>query len=261
MMVKNGWQGVILVFAVMWLFFSFRYSFWIAAGLPVAFLGSMYLMATFSLSINIMSLVGLLMAIGIMMDDAIVISESIASHLDRGQKIQDAVYNGVKKVLPGVVSSYLTTICIFGSLIFLEGEMGAVLRVVPQVLILVLTISLIEAFLILPSHLSHSLHRQKQEKLPPRWKQSFLVRFERFRNERLVKMVALVVQWRYLFVGGVIGLLFASFALLAGGGLQVCRLPRARWGYRRGEDHSAAGLDIGPDRSCGRGNRCLCQAP
>ena len=225
MMVKNGWQGVILVFAVMWLFFSFRYSFWIAAGLPVAFLGSMYLMATFSLSINIMSLVGLLMAIGIMMDDAIVISESIASHLDRGQKIQDAVYNGVKKVLPGVVSSYLTTICIFGSLIFLEGEMGAVLRVVPQVLILVLTISLIEAFLILPSHLSHSLHRQKQEKLPPRWKQNFLARFEHFRNERLVKAVALVVQWRYLFVGGVIGLLFASFALLAGGGLKFVGFP------------------------------------
>ncbi len=124
MMVRNGWQGIVLVFATMWLFFSFRYSFWVAAGLPVAFLGGLFLMANLGLSINIMSLVGLLMAIGIMMDDAIVIAESIAAHLDRGQKIDDAVVNGVKKVLPGVMSSFLTTVCIFGSLLFLEGEMG-----------------------------------------------------------------------------------------------------------------------------------------
>ncbi|MGF1725187.1 efflux RND transporter permease subunit [Photobacterium nomapromontoriensis] len=225
MMVKNGMQGVVLVFAVMWLFFSFRYSFWIAAGLPVAFLGSLYLMAAFSLSINIMSLVGLLMAIGIMMDDAIVISESIASHIDRGQKIQEAVYNGVKKVLPGVVSSYLTTVCIFGSLIFLEGEMGAVLRVVPQVLILVLTLSLVEAFLILPNHLSHSLQKQQQGSQSPSWKQRFLARFDHFRNVRLVHWVGTVVEWRYLFVGSVLGVLLASFALLAGGGLKFVGFP------------------------------------
>lgn len=139
MMVRNGWQGIILVFATMWLFFSFRYSFWVAAGLPVAFLGGLFLMANLGLSINIMSLVGLLMAIGIMMDDAIVIAESIASHIDRGQKVDDAVINGVKKVLPGVISSFLTTVCIFGSLLFLQGEMGAVLKAVPQVLILVLS--------------------------------------------------------------------------------------------------------------------------
>ena len=112
MMVKNGWQGIILVFATMWLFFSFRYSFWVAAGLPVAFLGGLFLMAQLGLSINIMSLVGLLMAIGIMMDDAIVIAESIAAHLDRGEEIDDAVIKGVKKVLPGVISSFLPR-CVF----------------------------------------------------------------------------------------------------------------------------------------------------
>ena len=122
MMVRNGWQGILLVFGVMWLFFSLRYSFWVAAGLPVAFLGSIMLMAQLGLSINIISLVALLMAIGIMMDDAIVISESIAAHLDRGMEVDDAVLAGVKKVLPGVVSSYLTTICIFSSLLFLEDR-------------------------------------------------------------------------------------------------------------------------------------------
>ncbi|NOI68284.1 efflux RND transporter permease subunit [Vibrio sp. 99-8-1] len=225
MMVRNGWQGIVLVFATMWLFFSFRYSFWVAAGLPVAFLGGLFLMANLGLSINIMSLVGLLMAIGIMMDDAIVIAESIAAHLDRGQKIDDAVVNGVKKVLPGVMSSFLTTVCIFGSLLFLEGEMGAVLKAVPQVLILVLSLSLIEAFLILPNHLSHSLHKTRNEGKPLRFKQVILQRFENFRNTTLVNAVAKVVAYRYAFLGGVFALLLSSVALVVGGAVNFVPFP------------------------------------
>ncbi len=227
MMVDNGLQGVVLVFFTMWLFFTFRYSFWVAAGLPVAFMGSLFLMAGLGLSINIMSLVALLMAIGIMMDDAIVIAESIAAHLERGQSVPDAVFNGVKKVFPGVLSSYLTTVCIFGSLLFLDGEMGAVLRVVPQVLILVLTISLIEAFLILPHHLSHSLQKQrnKEEKPDIKFKRVFLAKFEHFRQHQLVTAVDVVVRWRYLFLGGVVAMLFASAALLAGGALKFVGFP------------------------------------
>ncbi|GAL32729.1 cation/multidrug efflux pump [Vibrio maritimus] len=217
MMVKNGWQGILLVFATMWLFFSFRYSFWVAAGLPVAFLGGLFLMANLGLSINIMSLVGLLMAIGIMMDDAIVIAESIQAHLDRGQKIDDAVINGVKKVLPGVISSFLTTVCIFGSLLFLQGEMGAVLRAVPQVLILVLSLSLVEAFLILPNHLSHSLHKHNRDKQPVKFKRVLLERFEHFRNTTLVNAVDKVVSYRYAFMGSVFAALLISVSLLAGG--------------------------------------------
>ena len=205
MMVKNGWQGIILVFLTMWLFFTFRYSFWVAAGLPVAFLGGLFLMASLGLSINIMSLVALLMAIGIMMDDA--------------------VYNGVKKVFPGVLSSFLTTVCIFGSLMFLQGEMGAVLKVIPQVLILVLTLSLIEAFLILPNHLSHSLHKAKKDKPITGFKKKVLDRFEHFRNVTLVKAVTKVVEWRYAFLGAVIASLLISFSLISGGALKFVGFP------------------------------------
>ncbi|UGA55132.1 efflux RND transporter permease subunit [Vibrio sp. VB16] len=225
MMLRNGWQGIALVFATMWLFFSFRYSFWVAAGLPVAFLGGLFLMAQLGLSINIMSLVGLLMAIGIMMDDAIVIAESIASHLDRGQKIDDAVVNGVKKVLPGVISSFLTTVCIFGSLLFLDGEMGAVLKAVPQVLILVLSLSLVEAFLILPNHLSHSLHKAKKERQPVKFKRVLLERFELFRNTTLIRAVDKVVKYRYAFIGGVFTMLLASIALIVGGAVKFVPFP------------------------------------
>ncbi len=225
MMVNNGWQGIILVFLTMWLFFTFRYSFWVAAGLPVAFLGGLFLMASLGISINIMTLVALLMAIGIMMDDAIVIAESIASHLNRGQSIDDAVYNGVKKVFPGVVSSFLTTVCIFGSLMFLQGEMGAVLKVIPQVLILVLSLSLVEAFLILPNHLSHSLHKAKQEKPVSGFKKIVLDKFEHFRNTTLVNAVTKVVEWRYAFLGCVIASLLLSFSLISGGALKFVSFP------------------------------------
>ncbi len=225
MMFNNGWQGIILVFATMWLFFSFRYSFWVAAGLPVAFLGGLFLMAQLGLSINVMSLVGLLMAVGIMMDDAIVIAESIASHLDRGEDVDNAVIKGVKKVLPGVVSSFLTTVCIFGSLLFLQGEMGAVLKAVPQVLILVLILSLVEAFLILPNHLSHSLHKEKNEKPPAKFKKKLLDGFENFRNTTLVNAVEKVVEFRYAFIGGIITLLLISVATIAGGLLKFQPFP------------------------------------
>lgn len=220
MMLKNGWQGIVLVFLTLWLFFNVRYSFWVAAGLPVAFMGGLFLMATMGLSINMMSLVGLLMAIGIIMDDAIVIAESIASHIDRGQKINEAVINGVHKVMPGVVSSFLTTICIFGGLLFLNGEMGAVLKAVPQVLLLVLSISLIEAFLILPNHLSHALHAEEKsgadEKKEFHWfKQGFIERFESFRNNTLPKAVKFCVHYRYGFMGSLIALMLVSIALIA----------------------------------------------
>ena len=225
MMVENGLQGIVLVFAVMWLFFTLRYSFWVAAGLPVAFLGSLMVMAMLGISINIMSLVALLMAIGIMMDDAIVISESIAAHIDRGLPTDEAVLQGVKKVLPGVISSYLTTVCIFGSLLFLQGQMGAVLQVIPMVLIVVLSISLVEAFLILPNHLSHSLHKKDSNQQSSGFKQRFVTAFERFRTQTLVKGVSRVIRWRYVFIGGVFSLLLVSVALIASGAVYFVGFP------------------------------------
>ena len=225
MMLKNGWQGIVLVFFSMWLFFSLRYSFWVSAGLPVAFLGGLYLMSLFGISINIMTLIGLLMAIGIMMDDAIVIAESVAAHLEKGLSVDEAVKTGVAKVAPGVISSFLTTIFIFGSLLWLDGQMGQVLSAVPLVLILVLCISLIEAFLILPHHLHHSLSNNKKERQAFKFKRVFLEKFEHFRNVHLLKAVTFVVKWRYISIGLTFGILLSSFALVAGGGLKFVPFP------------------------------------
>lgn len=131
----------------------------------------------------------------------------------------------MRKVFPGVLSSFLTTICIFGSLLFLDGEMGAVLKAVPQVLILVLSLSLVEAFLILPHHLAHSLHAKKKERPDLKFKRVFLEKFEHFRNTTLVNAVDKAVEYRYLFMGGVIATLLISISLLAGGHLKFVPFP------------------------------------
>jgi len=223
MLLKNGYQGIILVFLTMWVFFGFRYSFWVALGLPVAFFAALAFMPMFGLSINIMTLVAFLMAIGIMMDDAIVIAESIAAHIERGIPRQKAIIQGVSKVLPGVVSSYLTTVFIFSSLLFLDGQMGNVLKVVPMTLLLILTVSLFEAFWILPNHLNHSL--KKGEEKPSKFRQAFNLRFETFRKTTLINAVDKAVQYRYLFLGSLVALFLASIALLAGGAVKFIGFP------------------------------------
>ena len=146
MLLRNGAQGLLLVFLVMWLFFGLRYSFWVAAGLPVAFMGTIAGMAAIGYSFDMVTMVALLIAVGLMMDDAIVIAENIARHRAAGRPVMEAAVEGTREVAPGVLASFLTTIGVFGALAFLQGTIGAVLAVMPVVLILTLAFSLVEAF-------------------------------------------------------------------------------------------------------------------
>ncbi|MEO0972969.1 MAG: efflux RND transporter permease subunit [Pseudomonadota bacterium] len=152
LLLKNGWQGLLLATLALFLFFTWRYTFWVAMGLPISFIGGLAVMSLLGLTINMISMVALLMAIGILMDDAIVLSESIDAEYRNGETPLQAAINGVSNVGRGVLSSFATSAMLFGSLLFLEGDMGQVMGVLPVVLLSVLTISLVEAFLILPHH-------------------------------------------------------------------------------------------------------------
>ncbi|TQV86261.1 efflux RND transporter permease subunit [Exilibacterium tricleocarpae] len=224
LIVKNSWQGLLLVILALYLFFSWRYTFWVAMGLPVSFLGSFLLITWLGISINMISLVALLIAIGILMDDAIVISESIASEYQKGKAPAQAVVDGTKLVARGVLSSFVTTLLIFGGLVTLQGDIGQVLRVLPIVLISVLSVSLVEAFLILPHHLKHALERAGDDDDMPKWKQAFTRWFER-RREALGRYVELAVQYRYAAVGGAIAVLLLSVAMLPTGILKFKAFP------------------------------------
>ncbi len=222
LLIKNMSQGLLLVFLSMWLFFGLRYSFWITLGLPVAFMGAFAFMVMIGYSINMITMVGLLIVIGLLMDDAIVISENIASHREMGKSPLEAAIDGAKQVLPGVVSSFATTVCVFGSLAFLKGDIGSVLKVVPVVMVAVLIVSLIEAFLILPNHLSHSLPNGVGEKGVQKWGNSALT----WLRENIVgRFVDMTVKWRYLTTGVTIGLLLLSVSMMAGGILKFSAFP------------------------------------
>ncbi len=225
MLVKNGIQGLFLVFLVMWLFFQGRFAFWVAMGLPISFLGALFLMGLFGLSLNMITMVALLIATGLLIDDAIVIEENIAAHLNKGKNALQAAIDGTKQVSPGVLSSFLTTISVFAPLAFLSGDMGKVLQFIPMVLILVLAVSLVEAFLILPHHLAHSLKHKKTGEEAPKFRQWFDNKLDTFRDYTLGPIIDLVIRQRYWFMGSVVALFLISLGLLVGGVLKFQAFP------------------------------------
>ncbi|MCP3851233.1 MAG: efflux RND transporter permease subunit [Gammaproteobacteria bacterium] len=228
MLLKNGAQGLILVFLAMWLFFQGRFAFWVALGLPISFMGALFVMSLLGLSINMITMVALLIATGLLMDDAIVISENIATHLNSGKEGQgktafQAAIDGTQQVTPGVISSFLTTIAVFAPLAFLSGNMGKVLQFIPMVLIIVLAVSLIEAFLILPHHLAHSL--KHHEKDSSRFRQRFDEKLDRFREQTLGAAIDFVIHQRYWFMGSVVAIFIISLGMLVGGVLKFQAFP------------------------------------
>lgn len=222
MVIVNGVQGLALVFLVLWIFFGLRFSFWVTMGLPVSFMGGVFLMGLVGYSLNLMTTLGLLIVIGLLMDDAIVIAENIAAKRESGLSPHDAAVEGASDVFPNVLASFATTSMIFGSLAFLSGDIGAVLKVVPVVMLFVLTISMIEAFLILPHHLMHTLEKDTAPNGIRRAAETAI----NWTRERLVgPLVDLTIRWRYATAGFSIAVFLVSVSMLAGGFLKFVAFP------------------------------------
>ena len=226
MLVKNALQGLALVFLAMLLFFPFGFSFWVTMGLPVSFLLTFFFMKHMGLSINMLSMVGLLIGLGLLMDDAIVIAENIAAHLEKGKNAFNATIDGISEVAGGVFSSFLTTLFIFGALtLTMAGDIGKVLYVIPVILILTLSVSLVEAFFILPNHLSHSLSNHRPNEQKNRFRNSIDDGLNWFRQKILGQTVDAAVNFRYLFIGIVVFIFIVSVSMIAGGRLKVQAFP------------------------------------
>jgi len=154
LLVRNGMLGLILVFVVLMLFLNLKLAFWTTMGIPISFLGAFILINLGGGTINMISLFAFIVVLGIVVDDAIIIGESIYSKREQGLEPLTAALNGVKEVMSPVTVGILTTIIAFAPLMFTTGILGEFLSVIPLVVISVLIMSLIEAFLILPAHLS-----------------------------------------------------------------------------------------------------------
>ncbi len=223
LLLKNGWQGLLLAGLALFLFFNWRYTFWVVLGLPISFLGGLALMVLFGVSINMISMIALLMAIGILMDDAIVISESIEHEYAKGKTPKQAAIDGTKKVFRGVFSSYLTSAFLFGSLLMMKGDIGQILGVLPVVLLSVLTVSLIEAMLVLPHHLKHSLEHAHEIKRA-NWRKKIENGFLRMRDG-VGKAADAAIRYRYLTLGAALAMLVFSVGLIATGTVKFKAFP------------------------------------
>ena len=155
LLVKNGIIGLCLVFMILWLFLDLRLSFWVGMGMPISVAGALAILWGMGETINMISLFGLIMVIGIVVDDAIVVGESIFYHRRQGASRIRAVVEGVSEVGMPVIAAVVTSIVAFIPLGYVGGVMGKFIAILPVVVISCLVISLVECLFILPAHLSH----------------------------------------------------------------------------------------------------------
>ena len=211
----TGALGLVLVFLVLALVFDFRLATWVAVGLPVSFLGAIMLFPTFDLAFNLATIIALIMMIGIVVDDAVVVGESIATERERGLAAAAAAVAGARRVFWPVVVGVATTLLAFAPLLFTYGVLGQFLGVFPIVATLVLAVSLAEAFLILPSHLAHGgdWSRWPMEAVQARVR----LAIEHIRDRVAVPAVASATRHPVAAVLVAGALVVASGALLVGG--------------------------------------------
>ena len=156
LLLKNAFIGLTLVLVLLGIFLELKLAFWVTMGIPISFLGGLLFLPFFDVSINMISMFAFIIALGIVVDDAIIAGENIYEYRQQGFNRVDAAIQGAKDVATPIAFSILTNIVAFFPLALVPGVMGKVWRVIPVVVIVVFLISWLESLLILPSHLAHS---------------------------------------------------------------------------------------------------------
>jgi multidrug efflux pump subunit AcrB len=253
LMLKNGLVGFILVLLSLALFLRLRLAFWVALGIPISFLGAIGLMPSIDASINLISLFGFIVVLGIVVDDAIIVGENVYRHQQMGKPGLSAAIDGAREVSTPVIFAVLTSIAAFSPLLMVPGQMGKFMKLIPQIVILALIFSLVESLLVLPAHLGHSseggiLSRlfgylkqpfAKPESLNPsvsektsieqtRWR-----RFQSFFSDGLIYFVTTyyrptlekALEWRYVTLSWGFATLFLTIGLVGGGWIKFVFFP------------------------------------
>lgn len=192
---NNGFVGLILVFFILVLFLNWKTAVMTSLGLPLAYFGTMIVLFSMGLKIDLLSIIGMILVIGILVDDAIIVSERYIEHLSNGLKPQKAASQAVKDLIVPVSGTVLTTLVAFAPLIFIKSEMSKLLFAVPIVVIAALCLSWLESFFILPNHLAHFV-----KKAPEKKEESF---FNRFRKKYEAGLIQ-VLRFRYVLLASLV---------------------------------------------------------
>ena len=237
LLAENAIVGMLLVLVFLSLFLNTRLAFWVAFGLPISFLGMFIFAGQFDVTINVLSLFGMIIVIGILVDDGIVIAENIYQHYEKGKTPIQAAIDGAMEVVPPVVSAIITTLLAFSLFLFLDSRIGEFFSEVSVIVILTLVVSLVEALIILPAHLAHSKALQKpvEDDNPSKVKQFFSKmrvvnkmgdRFMSFLRDTIYSpALDFVLKFKMLSLGIFIALLVITFGSIGGGIIGVTLFP------------------------------------
>ena len=214
-LIDNGLTGLIVVVLVLLLFLDTHSAFWVAAGIPTAFMAALAVMLALGESINMLTLFALIMTLGLIVDDTIVVGEHAAAQREAGSAAPQAAEAGALRMLVPVTAASLTTVAAFLPLVAMGGAIGQIVGAIPLVVVAVILASLAECLLVLPGHLRESLKRYGGRR-------SFAMRhfdagFEHFRLGSFQRMVRFCVRWRYATVATAVATFLVSVGLVLGG--------------------------------------------
>ena len=227
-LLRSGRAGLVLVLLVLALFLRARLAFWVAVGILVSFMGTLWMLPVLGVTINLISLFAFIVVLGIVVDDAIVVGENIYRHHEEGKNGLDAAVAGVREVAVPVVFSILTTMAAFAPLIAVTGTTGKIMRVIPIVVIVTIFFSMLESLFVLPAHLSHLRPRTLRPTARVSWsrlQEGFSRGFSRFVEKRYRPTLEWTIRWRYTSLAGGIALLALSLSFVAAGYIRFTFFP------------------------------------
>ncbi len=228
LLLRNGLTGLTLVLIILTIFLEHRLAFWVTMGIPISFLGAFLLLPNVNVTINMVSMFAFIVALGIVVDDAIVVGENIFEYRQSGMGLLKAAIQGARDVSVPVTFSILTNVVAFSPLLFVPGFMGKIFSTIPLVVSSVFIISLVESLFVLPAHLAH-IKREGGTRIGQR--------FHRF-QDRLSRTIARLIEtrfgpvldaalrWRYLTTSVSIGILILVLGYVASGRLGFVMMPK-----------------------------------
>jgi len=228
LLLKNACMGLMLVLVVLGMFLELKLALWVTMGIPTAFLGSLLFLPLVGVSINMISMFAFIVALGIVVDDAIVAGENIYEYQQQGMGFARAAVLGARDVAIPITFSILTNVVAFLPLAFIPGTMGKIWKVVPLVVITVFLISWVESLLILPGHLAHLKRRPAGGSTSrlQRWQQAFTGRVTQFINQVYGPFLNLCIRWRTLTVALCVTVLVVVGSYALSGRIGMILMPR-----------------------------------
>jgi len=235
LLIQSAVLGALLVIIILALFLDLRVAFWVSFGIVVSFVGTFAVMGLADLSINQLSLFGFILALGILVDDAVVVGENIYAEQEKGESGTQAAIGGTQRVVRPVVFAVLTTMAAFSLLVFLPGTTGKFLYAIPVIVIIALALSLVESLFVLPHHLSGMKADKENTNIVVRYHRKvrdwFDDKLSRFRDGPLDRTVRFSVRHYGVVLAGVAGLFAIVAVLFSAGYIKFVFFPQIEGQY------------------------------